>query len=121
MNTIHLALKPLSVNEAWQGRRFKTKKYKDYEELCLMELMIMKPKKFKGWVMVKYSFKLKNYKLTDVGNLEKPLSDILVKAGIIEDDRFILTMQIMKEPSTDGLDHIFIDVSPVPFKLDKYR
>jgi hypothetical protein len=29
---ILLKISALSVNQAWQGRRFKTKKYKDYEE-----------------------------------------------------------------------------------------
>lgn len=33
-----LDIKPLSVNEAWQGKRFKTKKYKAYERDILMML-----------------------------------------------------------------------------------
>ena len=28
---MRLDIKPLSVNEAWQGRRVKTKKYRDFE------------------------------------------------------------------------------------------
>lgn len=31
-------IKPLSVNEAWQGRRFKTKEYKAYEQEVLLKL-----------------------------------------------------------------------------------
>lgn len=31
-------IKPLSVNKAWQGRRFKTKMYRDFETLLLLHL-----------------------------------------------------------------------------------
>ena len=30
-----IKIKPLSVNKAWQGKRFKTREYKSYEELLL--------------------------------------------------------------------------------------
>ena len=32
MNGCALMIKPLSVNEAWQGKRFKTNSYKSYEK-----------------------------------------------------------------------------------------
>ena len=38
MNKINI--KPLSVNQAWMGRKFKTKFYKDYE----IELALKLPK-----------------------------------------------------------------------------
>jgi len=44
--------KPLSVNEAWQGKRFKTKAYKDYEKslmLLLPKIVIDKNAKLKAW------------------------------------------------------------------------
>ena len=31
-------IKPLSVNQAWQGKRFKTPKYKSYEKAVLLSL-----------------------------------------------------------------------------------
>lgn len=37
---IRIKIKPLSVNDAWQGRRFKTDAYKNYER----DLMYMLPK-----------------------------------------------------------------------------
>lgn len=36
MNRINI--KPISINESWQGRRFKTEKYKRYEEAVLFML-----------------------------------------------------------------------------------
>ena len=35
---MRIDIKPLSVNQAWQGRRFKTPKYKTYERDILMLL-----------------------------------------------------------------------------------
>lgn len=87
-------IKPLSVNRCWQGRRFKTKDYKEYEEECLW--LLKGWQKTEGYVEVEYKFYLKNYKASDVGNLEKPLSDIITKAGLIEDDRYIKKMTIEK-------------------------
>jgi len=31
---IEIPIKPLTVNKAWQGRRFKTPAYKQYEKNC---------------------------------------------------------------------------------------
>ena len=33
-----LNIKPMSVNEAWQGKRFKTNEYKQYEKSCFILL-----------------------------------------------------------------------------------
>lgn len=84
---ISLVEKLLSVNKAWQGRRFKSSEYLALEEL----LMLLLPRKtmIKGYVEIEYHFFLKNWKMVDVDNLVKPLQDIIVKKGYIEDDRQI--------------------------------
>ena len=69
-------IKPLSVNECWQGRRFKTPKYNAYQT----ELLFRLPK-FKlpdPPYSVYYTFGLSNL-LSDVDNGVKPLQDILSK------------------------------------------
>lgn len=38
MQDIRIDIKPLSVNEAWRGRRFKTDKYERYERALLFML-----------------------------------------------------------------------------------
>lgn len=38
MHNVTIKTKPLSVNEVRQGKRFKTKKYKTYEEILTMIL-----------------------------------------------------------------------------------
>jgi Holliday junction resolvase RusA-like endonuclease len=92
---IKIPIHPLSVNKAWQGRKFKSKDYKKYEEEMLY---FIKGKKTKGFVEVKYDFYIKYFSTSDVGNFEKPLSDIIVKAGLIEDDKYIkkITMEKFK-------------------------
>ena len=94
MGKIKINVHPLSVNKCWQGRRFKTKDYLNYEEEVLY--LIGRNEMITGYVGVEYDFYIKNFKLSDVGNLEKPLTDIIVKAGLIEDDRFIITMKLTK-------------------------
>ena len=87
--------KPLSVNKAWQGRRFKSKDYTAYEKL-LLAILPRKPK-ICGRVSVSILFHLKNDKRTDIDNLCKPLLDIIVKRGYIEDDRLIYRLTLSKK------------------------
>jgi len=91
---MRLDIKPLSVNKAFQGRRFKSPEYKSYEEECLW--LLKGNEKVSGWVEVTYHFHIKNFKRVDVGNYEKLISDIIVKAGLIDDDRFIKKMTLEK-------------------------
>lgn len=105
----HIPLKPLSVNEAFQGKRFKTKKCKDFESNFF--LFAPKMKKISGAVSIEYRFHLKNHKMTDVDNLVKILQDAIVKCGYIDDDRMIYKSTSEKIPSKD--DMIF-------FRIQKY-
>lgn len=73
---IKLDIKPLSVNECWQGQRFKTPKYKAYEKhvlLSLPKITIPSPP-----FIVSYEFGLSS-PLADWDNPVKPLQDILQK------------------------------------------
>jgi len=90
MIEIELPVAPLSVNHAWQGRRFKTPAYRIYErDIC----RVLPPAKetMQGWVFVHYQYFLtsKVFAITDTGNLEKCLTDIIVSRGYITDDRKI--------------------------------
>jgi Holliday junction resolvase RusA-like endonuclease len=70
-------IKPLSVNEAWKGRRFKTDKYKAYEK----ELMILLPKNAyipKGEIVLNLEFGFSS-KLSDFDNPVKLFVDCLQK------------------------------------------
>ena len=86
---LELKAKPISVNQVWQGRRFKTKLYKDYE-IEISWLLKKYRGQIRGEIEIHYTFYIKNYSRTDCDNLVKPIQDILVKNGIIEDDRKII-------------------------------
>src|SRR3990172_6415963 len=96
---IEIPTQALTINQAFQGRRFKTKAYQVFEKE--MSILLPRQKRIWGWVNVEYEFGLmpKSYSISDVGNLEKCLSDILVKHGYIEDDRKILTLTLKKVQS----------------------
>ena len=78
-------LKPLSVNEARQGKRYKTKKYKKFEQILLQKLKnkkINKEKKLHIIVDVWFSSVR-----SDLDNIFKPLFDILQKKYWFDDKR----------------------------------
>lgn len=106
MTSITLETKPLSVNKCWQGRRFKTKDYIDYEQ----EILLLLPKnvKIKGEFEIDITFYFKNYSRTDIDNCVKPFLDILTKSGIIEDDRKCTRLQVFKEKS--DRDYLEVDL-----------
>ena len=98
MLTITLNVKPLSVNEAFQGRRFSTPAKKAYEGA----LGILLPNRaIPGgpYYRIAYDFHLKNFSRTDWDNLIKVLQDSIVKRGIITDDRLIVDARVRKFPA----------------------
>ncbi len=72
---ISLPIKPLSINECWQGQRFKTKKYKQYEKelLCRLPKVEVPPPPY----TIIFEFGIS--KLTDWDNPIKALQDIMQK------------------------------------------
>ena len=98
MINIIIPLKPISVNCAFQGRRFKTKACKSFEQTALMFLPVCQTA-IKGWCAIRYSFFLKHWKTTDADNLVKVIQDLIVKQSYIEDDRKIIQYLIEKIPA----------------------
>ena len=86
---VRVDIKPLSVNDAWQGRRFKTPAYRKYEEAVL--LMLPNGKLPEPPYEVWYEWGFSNMQ-SDVGNPEKCVSDILQKKYGFNDN------QIMQMP-----------------------
>lgn len=103
-----IKIKPLSVNQCWQGRRFKTPKYKAYEK----ELLLKLPKLDlpKGLIEIEINFYLKN-KLFDIDNGLKPFLDILQKKYLFN-DRDIYKMIVAKTISKE---------EGIEFKIRKYE
>lgn len=100
--------KPISINDAFQGRRFKTADCKKYEQ-DVMRQLTFKPM-LTGWVMVDFLFYLppSSYALSDISNLVKILEDCIVKKGYIEDDRKIVEMRTRKTRSENPRVEVYI-------------
>jgi hypothetical protein len=96
---IEIDLKPLSINEAFQGRRFKTNKHKAFEKALLLLLLPHKKEKIIGPYFLEYRLSLQNYARTDISNLVKVMEDCLVKSGIVQDDSYCQLMIISKIPA----------------------
>lgn len=80
---IKVNIKPLSVNCAWKGRRFKTPEYESYER----SVLLMLPKNI-DIPEPPYSITLEfgvSSKLSDWDNPIKPFQDILCKKYGIDD------------------------------------
>lgn len=73
---ISVNIKPLSINEAFQGRRFKSPKYKAYEKECLSKLRPIKFPQGKVSLHIRYGF---SNKAADLDNPTKLVVDLMQK------------------------------------------
>ena len=81
---IMVHVKPLSVNKAWQGKRFKTKEYKEYEKAVMGMLPDLKIPK--GPLKVTFIFGFSS-PLADLDNPQKLFLDILQKRYFFNDSQ----------------------------------
>lgn len=102
-----LNIKPLSVNKVWQGRRFKTQEYKNYEKIVLM--MLPKIKLPEPPYSVYFEFGFSNSG-SDIDNPVKPFTDILQKKYNIN-DKDIYTMILEKRKVKKGQEYIKFEIN----------
>lgn len=103
-----IPIKPMSVNMAWKGQRFKTKEYKWYEQAC----MLLMPKGVdipEGELSVYYEFGVSNAG-ADYDNPIKPIQDILQKRYNFNDSR-IVEAHIRKVKVKKGEEYIIFKFS----------
>lgn len=79
-----LNLKPLSVNDAWKGKRFRTDKYKIYTNTIDLMLKWHKIPRGKLKLVLRFGFSSKG---SDIDNPIKPLVDVLQKKYLFNDNR----------------------------------
>lgn len=103
-------IKALSVNEAFQGRRFKTPKYKHFEKAMLILLPPLKID-FKALLTIDVVF---GYSSTasDIDNGLKPLLDCLQKKYKINDNR-IYELNVKKEIVKKGQEFIKLQINEI--------
>ena len=102
-----IPIKPMSVNEAWQGKRYKSKKYKAYEKHVYHLLPRLKIPD--GPLKVYYEFGFSS-KLSDYDNPIKPLQDILQFKYAFDDNR-IFEATIRKVKVAKGDEYIKFEIS----------
>lgn len=110
---MRINIKPLSVNQAWQGKRYKTDKYDSY----IAKMMLLLPK-------IKlceppYSLVLKvgySRNTSDIDNFLKPFIDCLQKKYKF-DDKLIYKLTVEKSIVKVGSE--FIDFEIEPYLHDK--
>ena len=98
-----IEIKPLTVNRAWRGRRFKSYEYKAYETELFLRLPPFEIPKNKD-LKLTLKFGLSNV-LSDIDNPVKPFLDILQKAYGFNDKR-IFRMEVEKVKVEKGKEYI---------------
>lgn len=106
---MRINIKPLSVNEAWQGRRFKTDKYSKYINNMLL---ILRPLKIPdGQLHVDVTFGLSS-KQADIDNPLKCFIDCLQKKYDFNDNR-IYALTVKKADVKKGKEFIEFDIKAI--------
>ena len=104
-------IKPMSINQAFKGRKVKTDRYRAYEELLLFTLPNMRVPK--GKLSITFEFGFKNIG-SDVDNPIKLFLDILQKKYGFNDNmvyRIVANKTIVKSGSREYVD----------FKISSYK
>ena len=104
---IKVNIKPLSVNLCWQGRRYATNDYKRYETELLYRLPKIQIPDGKLHVIYRVGFSNAS---ADLGNMEKPFTDILCKKYGF-DDKMIYKFTLIKEVVKNGQEYIEFEIN----------
>lgn len=102
-----VSIRPLSVNKAWQWRRFKTPEYKNYEQILMYKLPKIEIPK--GKIRIDYEFGFSN-KLSDIDNPLKNFQDILTKKYWFKDSD-IYELTIKKQIVPKGEEYVAFTVT----------
>jgi Holliday junction resolvase RusA-like endonuclease len=101
-----ISIKPLSVNEVSQGRRFKTQKYKKYESDVLMLLPSLAIPEGRLYISLEFGF---SNSQSDWDNPIKPFVDILQLKYQFNDNR-IYKAEVIKTKVKKGGEFIRFDI-----------
>lgn len=107
---IRIDIKPLSVNQAWQGRRYKTPEYKKYEK----DILFLLPKYYviPDKIELNFIFGFSNPS-SDIDNPIKLLQDIMQKKYKFNDAN-VFRLVVEKQKVKKGKE--FIEFSIKEFK-----
>lgn len=93
--------KPMSVNQAWQGRRFRTPLYKQFAKTLTDILRLIRPAKPKDErLFAHYVWGVSNT-LSDVDNPTKPFQDVLFDAWDMKDKDHRVCFMVLEKVKTE--------------------
>jgi Holliday junction resolvase RusA-like endonuclease len=97
-------IKPLSINEAFKGRRFRSDKYNLFIKNCLLQLpvSIIIPDKLNIKLAIEFGFSSSR---SDIDNCCKTFIDCLVKKYGV-DDRYFYELHVFKKVIKKGEEYI---------------
>jgi len=104
-----IKIKPLSVNKCWQGKRFKTKEYKNYELLVLHLLPVLSVPHGNLRLIIQVGM---SNSLSDLDNVIKPFQDILQKKYSFN-DKAIHELIMKKEKVGKGEEFINFEIEKI--------
>jgi Holliday junction resolvase RusA-like endonuclease len=103
---IVIDIKPLSVNQVWRGRRYKTKLYEKYERDLALLLPVLVIPDGRLSLIIEVGFSNAS---ADIDNPVKPFLDILQKKYDF-DDKQIYQLSIIKKIVKKGCEYIAFTV-----------
>jgi len=109
-----ITIKPLSINESFKGRRFKTDAYKAYEEELLLTLPKLHIPHEKLVVRLEFGFSSAG---SDIDNAVKPFLDILQKKYGFNDNK-IYRMILEKTLVKKGNEYIQFEIKGLMWEVD---
>lgn len=99
-------IKPLSVNDAWQGRRTKTKDYRAYEKAVYYLLPALKIPEGPLSIYLEFGF---SSRASDWDNPIKPFQDILQFKYAFNDSR-VFEAHVKKTKVKKGEEYILFEI-----------
>ncbi len=104
-----IKVKPLSVNDAWKGQRFKTDEYKIYEQICM--LLLPKFTAPGGKLCLYLCFGMSSSS-SDWDNPIKPFQDVMQKRYGFNDNR-VYRAVVDKVKTAKGSEYVLFDLLPL--------
>lgn len=92
--------KPMSVNQAWQGKRFRTPLYKRFSDAITLLLRSIRPPKPTGThLFAHYIWGVSNFQ-ADVDNPTKPFQDVLFNSWNMKNKDHRVEFMILEKIKT---------------------
>lgn len=113
---VKIKIKPLSVNDAWQGKRYRSYKYEKYRNLILNSLK-GRHEKISGKLFVFYEFGFSSSS-SDIDNPVKCIQDVVFEHYGINDNRVYFSMQ-KKTLVKQGEEFVKINIIELPKIINK--